>query len=101
MSSTKAPYMVQAGELQAAADLVLLELQHRDIDRAVAQDDAMAARIVEAPDLLPAEGGLVKIGELFPLLAGDGEMPDATHVIAPCWRWVRWRCRLPLSTPRR
>jgi hypothetical protein len=77
--------VVVAGEFQAAADLVPLELQHRDVHRAVAEDDPAAAEDVEPAYLLLAGGGLGEVGKLFRFLAGDGDMPDAAHVTVRRW----------------
>jgi hypothetical protein len=71
--------------------LILLKIQHRNVDRAVGQDHATCARIVDPPDLLEAEDILVEGSLLFRVLAGDREMLDTGHGLNSLLEVMGWK----------
>ncbi len=74
---------MRPGEIHAAVDLILFEIQHRDVDRTVSQNYAARARVVEPADFLPAKDVFEKVRLFFRVLAGNGEVLYAAHAVVP------------------
>ena len=71
--------MVQPGVVHAPADLVGLEAQDRQIDRAVAQVVAIGERPVVRADDLEVERLDIEIGHRVGVFRGDGEVAKLGH----------------------
>src|SRR5690349_6667074 len=85
--------MMQSGEFETMIDLILFEIQHRNIDRTVGQHYSSRTRIVETTDFLEAKNLLVELGLFFGVLAGDSEMLNSGHGLAPCWNLLAFSRR--------
>ena len=75
--------VMQPGEVHAVVELVLLELQHRDVEMAVRQHHAFGARVVEPPHFREAENALVELRLLEGIAGGDCEVLNASHGLTP------------------
>src|SRR5260370_36182526 len=72
--------MMQAGIVEAFADLIGLEPQDRQIDGPVAQVIAVSERPVGLADLLEVERLLVELGHRIGILGGDGDVTQLGHI---------------------
>ena len=85
------PDMVQALVVEADAGLVRAELQKRDVEIAIGQENtARARRLIGlarveavARDLPKAEGLLVEFRRPERMIACDGDVPDLSHKSVP------------------
>src|SRR4029077_5094047 len=71
--------MVQAGVIQALAELVGLEPQDRQVDRAVAQMVAIGERPIVRADDLEVESLYIEVGHRVRILRGDGNVTKLGH----------------------
>ena len=74
--------MVQPGIVHALADLVGLEAQHGEIDRAVAQMMAVGERTVTGAHHLEIERLAIEIGHRVRVLGGDRDVAQLGHARA-------------------
>src|SRR6185312_10846904 len=72
--------MVQPGVVHAFADLVALEAQNRQVDRAVAQMVPVGERPVTRAHDLEVECLAVEIGHRVRVLGGDGDVAELGHI---------------------
>src|SRR4029079_7207708 len=77
--------MVQPGVVHAAADLVGLEAQQREVDRAVAQVMAIGERPVIRAHQLEVERLHVEIRHRVGVLARNGEVAKLCHDLCPAY----------------
>jgi glycine/D-amino acid oxidase-like deaminating enzyme len=75
--------MMQALIIEPAAQLVRLEFEDRQVDRAVGQMIAIGERPVGLAHFLEVERLLVKFGHRVGIFRGDGEMPQFGHPESP------------------
>src|ERR1700730_772532 len=75
--------MVQAGVIQALAELVGLEPQDRQVDRAVAQMMPISERPIVRADDLEVESLYIEIGHRVRILGGDGNVTKLGHRGSP------------------
>src|SRR5207248_10721681 len=75
--------MVQTGVVHALSDLVGLEAQDREVDRAVADVVAVSERPVAAAHHLEVEGLDIEIGHRVRVFAGDGDVAQLGHGCPP------------------
>ena len=73
------PKWVQAGVVEALADLVGLEPQDRQIDRPIAQMIAVGERPIGLADLLEIERLLVELGHRVGIFRCDGDVTKLGH----------------------
>src|SRR6266851_4123524 len=74
--------VVDARELPAPLDpghRVVLEVQHRQVEIAVGQEEAADRGVIDAPDLLHAEDVHVELGRLLGVLGGQRDVLDLRH----------------------
>ena len=71
--------MVQAGVIQALAELVGLEPQDRQVDRAVAQMMPISERPIVRADDLEVESLYIEVGHRVRILGGDGNVTKLGH----------------------
>jgi hypothetical protein len=71
--------MMEAGVIHALADLVGLEAQDRQVDRAVADVVAIGERSIAGAHQLKVERLHIEIGHRIRVFAGDGEVAQLGH----------------------
>ncbi len=76
---------MQPGEVEAVVELVLLELQYRNVEMAVRQHHAFGARIVEPFHFRETKNAFVELRLRVGIPAGDCEVLDTGHRVLLVW----------------
>src|SRR5438132_11904611 len=71
--------MVQAGVVETLAELVGLELEDRQVEGAVAEENAVGEHALWPPDDLEVKRLHVELRHLLRILCGDGDVAQLRH----------------------
>lgn len=74
---------MEPGQIEPVLKLVLVKLQHRNVDVAVRQHHTPSTWIVDSPHLLEAEDILIELGLFLGIQAGNRKVLNSPHVQTP------------------